>query len=30
LQSLLTRGAPGLPADALSLLRLNAGELQVR
>ena len=29
LQALLTRGAPGLPADALSLLRLNAGELQV-
>ena len=29
LQSLLTRGAPGLPADAQSLLRLNAGELQV-
>ncbi len=28
LQTLLTRGAPGLPADALSLLRLQAGELQ--
>ncbi len=28
LKTLLTRGAPGLPADALSLLRLNAGELQ--
>lgn len=28
LQTLLTRGGPGLPADALSLLRLHAGELQ--
>jgi hypothetical protein len=28
LQAMLTRGAPGLPADALSLLRLNATELQ--
>jgi hypothetical protein len=28
LQVLLTRGGPGLPADALSLLRLNANELQ--
>ena len=28
LQQLLTKGAPGLPADALSLARLRAGELQ--
>jgi Met-zincin len=28
LQSLLTRGAPGLPADALSLARLHAADLQ--
>jgi hypothetical protein len=28
LQSLLTRGAPGLPADALSLARLRADELK--
>ncbi len=27
-QQLLTKGAPGLPADALSLARLQAGELQ--
>jgi hypothetical protein len=30
LQTLLTRGAPGLPADALSLARLHAGELQAQ
>lgn len=28
LQTVLTRGAPGLPADALSLVRLNATALQ--
>lgn len=28
LQNLLTKGAPGLPADALSLARWHAGELQ--
>lgn len=28
LQALLTKGAPGLPADALSLARWHAGELQ--
>lgn len=28
MQALLTRGAPGLPADALSLARLHAAELQ--
>lgn len=28
LQAMLTRPTPGLPADALSLLRLRAGELQ--
>ncbi|MEO7244881.1 MAG: zinc-dependent metalloprotease, partial [Rubrivivax sp.] len=28
LQALLTRGVPGLPADALSLTRLHAAELQ--
>jgi hypothetical protein len=28
LQSLLTRGAPGMPADALSLVRYNATQLE--
>jgi hypothetical protein len=30
LTALLTRGAPGLPADALSLTRMRAGELQAQ